>query len=427
MLIENMCGSEDIFVICNKILDPKFFHTSVREAVLFLQNYYTEYNGLPSTKQIYAETGIELEPVLLEDDKEIAYSIDEIEKFCKHAAVERVMIECLPMMDKNDYGGILKKMTDAVLMSLNRDIGFSFFEDVEARLKRRQHETVLEPTGWNEFDEVLGGGLGRKQMLLFSANSGGGKSIVMANMGLNYVLKGYSVLYVSLELSEEMVDSRLIQIVSGMNSNQWKNDIPTASTRINTILNDGAGVMAVKRMSQGSNSNDIRSYLKDFILVYGTSPDVIIVDYLDLMGSNEKISADNIFQKDKAAGEELREIGEDHSAIIITASQQNRSAVNATDLNHSHIAGGLSKIDTTDVYASIIMNESMRVQGQMDIEFLKTRSSAGVGKTVKLSFNNETLKISDINSINMSLFNNKDEKIKKGDEIDLLSLSSHLD
>ena len=113
------------------------------------------------------------------------------------------------------------------------------------------------------------------------------------------------------------------------------------------------------------------------------------------MAPNEKVSADNVFQKDKMISEEIRNIGVVNDMFIITASQQNRGAIDADELHQGHIAGGISKVNTTDVYISIIMTEAMRAKGEMALQFLKTRNSDGVGKIVYLKWNGITLRITD--------------------------------
>jgi KaiC/GvpD/RAD55 family RecA-like ATPase len=238
-------------------------------------------------------------------------------------------------------------------------------------------------------------------MLLLSANSGGGKSIVMANLALNYVEQGKNALYISLELSEEMIYQRYIAMVTGVSTREWQHQVDATAHKI-TAVGETSGSLFIKRMPQGCTSNQIRAYLKEFELKNGYVPDVIAVDYIDLMGSNEKVSADNIHEKDKRASEELREIMNDYNAVGMTASQQNRGAVTATELNHSHIAGGISKINTTDVYISIIMTDQMRAKGEMALQFLKTRSSDGVGQTIYLEYNKVTLRITDPNVLKLS-------------------------
>ena len=76
-----------------------------------------------------------------------------------------------------------------------------------------------------------------------------------------------------------------------------------------------------------------------------------------------------------------------------TASQQNRSAIDAQELNHSHIAGGLTKVNTVDWYISIILTPTMKAAGEIGFTFLKSRSSDAVGKTIYLRWDNNSLRI----------------------------------
>jgi hypothetical protein len=82
--------------------------------------------------------------------------------------------------------------------------------------------------------------------------------------------------------------------------------------------------------------------------------------------------------------------------ITVTASQLNRSAVEEIEFDHSHISGGLSKIMTADNVIGIFTSRAMRERGRYQIQFMKTRSSSGVGQKVDLDFNVETLRITDL-------------------------------
>ncbi len=76
--------------------------------------------------------------------------------------------------------------------------------------------------------------------------------------------------------------------------------------------------------------------------------------------------------------------------------QLNRGAVEEVEFDHSHISGGLSKIQTADNVFGIFTSRAMRERGRYQIQLMKTRSSSGVGQKVDLEFNLETLKISDL-------------------------------
>jgi len=102
-----------------------------------------------------------------------------------------------------------------------------------------------------------------------------------------------------------------------------------------------------------------------------------------------------LFVKDKYVSEELRNLAKELGVLLVTASQLNRSAVEEIEFDHSHISGGISKINTADNVFGIFTSRQMRERGQYQIQLMKTRSSSGVGQKIDLSFNIETLRIFD--------------------------------
>jgi hypothetical protein len=103
-----------------------------------------------------------------------------------------------------------------------------------------------------------------------------------------------------------------------------------------------------------------------------------------------------MFVKDKYVSEEIRNLAMETQCITVTASQLNRSAVEEIEFDHSHISGGLSKIMTADNVIGIFTSRAMKERGRYQIQFMKTRSSSGVGQKVDLEFNVDTLRISDL-------------------------------
>ena len=82
--------------------------------------------------------------------------------------------------------------------------------------------------------------------------------------------------------------------------------------------------------------------------------------------------------------------------LFVTASQLNRGAVEEIEFDHHHIAGGISKIQTADNVVGIFTSNAMRERGRYQIQFMKTRSSSGVGSKVDLKFNPDTLRVEDL-------------------------------
>ena len=81
--------------------------------------------------------------------------------------------------------------------------------------------------------------------------------------------------------------------------------------------------------------------------------------------------------------------------LLVTASQLNRSAVEEIEFDHSHISGGISKINTADNVFGIFTSRAMRERGKYQIQCMKSRSSTGVGQKIDLDYNIETMRITD--------------------------------
>ena len=113
------------------------------------------------------------------------------------------------------------------------------------------------------------------------------------------------------------------------------------------------------------------------------------------MPVSAKVSPNDLFVKDKYVSEELRNLAKELNVLFVTASQLNRSAVEEIEFDHSHISGGISKINTADNVFGIFTSRAMRERGKYQIQCMKSRSSTGVGMKIDLDYNIETMRITD--------------------------------
>jgi hypothetical protein len=150
-------------------------------------------------------------------------------------------------------------------------------------------------------------------------------------------------------------------------------------------------------MPSGKNANDIRSFVKEYEIKNNRKVDVLLIDYLDLMmPMSRKVSPSDLFVKDKFVSEELRNLAMESNTVFVTASQLNRASVEEIEFDHSHIAGGLSKIQTADNVIGIFTSRAMKERGRYQIQLMKTRSSSGVGAKIDLEFDIDSLRIRDL-------------------------------
>jgi DnaB-like helicase C terminal domain len=229
-----------------------------------------------------------------------------------------------------------------------------------------------------------------------SHNSGGGKSLFLANLGCNWALAGLNVLYLTFELSESLVAMRMDSMFTGISTREVFKNLDDVELRVK-LLGKQAGSIQVKYMPSGKTANDLRAYIKEYQVKKGFKPDILLIDYLDLMmPMSVKVSPSDLFVKDKYVSEELRNLAMETQAIVVTASQLNRSSIEEIEFDHSHISGGLSKIQTADNVIGIFTSRAMKERGRYQIQFMKTRSSSGVGQKVDLEFDLDTLRIRDL-------------------------------
>jgi replicative DNA helicase len=251
-------------------------------------------------------------------------------------------------------------------------------------------------TGWPAMDRKLFGGMNKGELNIFAGGSGSGKSLFMQNLAVNWVTQGLNGVYLTLELSEGLSAMRIDSMMTNVSTKEVFKDLDTVEMKVR-MVGKKAGHLQIKYMPAQSNVNDIRAYLKELQIKNGWNIDFLLIDYLDLlMPVSAKVSPSDLFVKDKYVSEELRNLAKELNCVFVTASQLNRGAVDEIEFDHSHISGGLSKINTADNVFGIFTSRAMRERGRYQIQLMKTRSSSGVGQKIDLEFDIESLRIRDL-------------------------------
>lgn len=395
LYLEMFLADAESFVRVQNIFDPLSFDRKLQPVAEKLKAYVDKYKIMPELKIIRAEAGIDLADATDVPKENYEWLLDEFEKFARHKALERAILESADLLEKGDYGPVEAKIKAAVQISLAKDMGTDYFLDPRSRLLKLKDNNGQVSTGWQGIDQKLYGGFNRGELNIFAGGSGAGKSLFLQNLAVNFASVGLNVLYVTLELSEELTSMRIDSMLTGITTREVFKQIDEVELKVK-VASKKYGNIQVKYMPSGKNVNDMRAYIKEYSIRKGYVPDVILIDYLDLlMPVTVKVSAENLFIKDKYVSEELRNFGMEIKAVLVTASQLNRAAVEEVEFDHSHISGGLSKIQTADNVIGIFTSRAMRERGRYQIQFMKTRSSSGVGQKVDLAFDPDTLRITD--------------------------------
>ena len=394
--LEMMLTDAETFVRCQAVFNDQAFDRRLQSAAKFINDYVVEHNAMPTFDIVNAATDSNLKHPGDLAENHYDWLLMEFETFSKHKALEAAILKSADLLEKGEYGPVEDLVKKAVQIGLQKDLGTDYWKDPRSRLEAIKDKNGQVSTGWATLDKKLFGGFNRGELNIFAGGSGAGKSLFLANMGVNWCLQGLNVLYLTFELSENLVSMRLDSMTTDIPSRDIFKNIEDVEMKVK-MIGKKAGAFQVKYMPTGKTANDLRSYIKEFEIKTGRKIDVVLVDYLDLMMPIAKrISAENLFVKDKYVSEELRDLAMELNCLFVTASQLNRASVEEIEFDHSHISGGLSKIQTADNVIGIFTSRAMRERGRYQIQLMKTRSSSGVGAKIDLEFDVDSLRIRDL-------------------------------
>ena len=396
LYLEMMMADAEVFVRCQGIFDASLFDRKLQEAAEFINEYAKQYSSLPDYDMVNASCRTDLNPPKDINEGQTQWLMDEFEQFTRHKSLERAIINSADLLEKSNYGEVEALIKEAVQIGLARDMGTDYFGDPRGRLMGLKDKNGQVSTGWAALDNKLFGGMNRGELNIFAGGSGAGKSLFLANLGVNWALEGLNVVYLTLELSEALVSMRVDSMVTGVTTRNIFKELDDVEMKVK-MIGKKSGAFQVKYMPSGKNANDVRAYLKEYEIQMGRRVDVLLVDYLDLlMPISKRVSPADLFIKDKYVSEELRNLAMELDCVFVTAAQLNRGAVEEVEFDHSHISGGLSKIQTADNVIGIFTSRAMRERGRYQLQLMKTRSSSGVGQKIDLEFNIDTLRITDL-------------------------------
>lgn len=397
MLLNFLISDPSSFTRCQGIVKPEYWNERLRPAVRYVLDFADTYRALPKVEQIIAETKVKVTNVEDISPQHSEWFLKEIEQFCRHRAVESVIMVGADLVETGQYSEVETKLKEALTISLQTDLGTSYFEDPKKRLQNVLDRKDVVSTGWRDLDQKLYGGFTRGTLNIFAGGSGSGKSLFLQNLALNWSFMGHDVIYFSLELSEDLVAARLDSMVTGYGTKDVFRNMDDVDLKVRLKGKKSGSIMVKKLPEAGTTTNLLRAYMKEYEIQNGKKPTAVLCDYLDLMyPNNTKINPSDMFIKDKFVSEELRAFASEFHLLFASASQLNRGSTEAAGVfDHSHIAGGISKINTADNVFGIYTTPGMKERGEYQLQFLKTRSSSAVGQRIELSFDTNSLRIHD--------------------------------
>jgi hypothetical protein len=265
--------------------------------------------------------------------------------FCKKQKLKEAMLKSVKLLQTASFDEISKAINDALKLGMSNDIGYDFLVDFEKRFEVKSRNPVT--TGWDEMDHLCKGGLGRGELGVVVAPTGAGKSMVLVHLGTEALKHGKTVVHYTLELSDTVVASRYDSCYTQFAIRE----LPQYKDQIFEMIKDMPGRLIVKEYpTKTATTNSIRLHIEK-LKMRGINPDMIIVDYGDLLRpiSNQKEKRTEL----ETIYEELRGIAAETNCPVWTASQTNRSGLNAEVITMESISEAFNKCFVADLIFSV--------------------------------------------------------------------------
>lgn len=303
------------------------------------------------------------------DMGDLQYVKDKSLDFCKRQAFRSALEQSVELIQTEKYESVLHIMKEAISVGMPNTAGHNFFEDIEARFVEINRQTC--PTGLDRLDrqDILRGGLGRRELGVIAANTGVGKSHFLVAMGCAAMKAGKNVIHYTMELSEHETGKRYDSNLCDMPSNEV---ISRKKEVIEKYSNMSLGKLIIKEYPSGGPSVlTIRNHIEKLTLK-GFNPSLIIVDYADVMKSSK--AYDSLRHELKLIYTELRNLAGELNIPVWTASQANKESSKADVVGLENLGESYAKAQVADVVLSISRKPMEKAAGTGRIFVAKNRA-----------------------------------------------------
>ena len=279
------------------------------------------------------------------DLTDVAYIKDTSLDFCKKQNLKSAMVKSIGLLQNSSFDEISQVINESLKLGMNNDAGYDYKKDFEERFKPRFRNPMT--TGWDLIDNVCKGGLGQKELGVVIAPTGAGKSMALVHLGTHALREGKTVVHYTLELQDMVVASRYDSCLTKIplqNLGDFKEQIYEE-------VQDIEGRLIVKEYpTKTASTQTIRNHLEK-LRMRSVEIDMIIVDYGDLLRpvrylKEKRNELESIY-------EELRGIAAEYEAPVWTASQTNRSGLNAEVITMESISEAFNKCFIADFIFTI--------------------------------------------------------------------------
>lgn len=280
------------------------------------------------------------------------------------------------------------------------------------------------PTGCNEIDEKLGGGMRKGDFGILVAGTGIGKTCVTSGFATYAAWKGYKVAHIVLEDKPDDIDAKYMGYLLNIPVNSFRGKIATEEWKkeYKRRVNDKSealekrfwpNIARISAIDKDKKIHPVTTRDIDNELTKlensGFIPDLVIVDYFDKI--KPTIRNLEIHQKDQIISDELSELAVNHNVAMWVPSQGNKSVQDrATKINISNMSGGAWKGFTAQIVVSMQRDMEDLSTKASTVQFLKNRYNNDF-TPIYIEFDNGTCRFGSVLNDDKPIYGDGEDKV----------------
>jgi replicative DNA helicase len=318
------------------------------------------------------------------------FVIDQVATFARHQALSKAILDSVEHLDLNEFEKINSSIKKALDVGERSDAGaYDYGEMIAVRTEERLDRAAgkLPPTGittgYAEIDRHLyHKGWGKRELSVLMGGAKAGKTTALLDFGISACghLHRYNVLYITLEVSAQIISERLDARISQYFVNELGSHIHEVDEKVKSFM-DRAGKFKVHEFPTGSmRVSDLRRLIENY-KAKGIVFDLVIVDYADLMAPERFV--DNSIENSKSVYVALRGLAMQENIALLTATQTNREGAKKVVATMTDIAEDFNKVRIADIVISINRTEEERSTNQARLYFAAVRNGPS-GFTIRV-------------------------------------------
>ena len=373
-------------------MDERMFDLpSYKNILKTFLNHLEKYGKAPSPQELVSVVDNDqdyekLKEVLIyKPEVSKTFAIDRAQEWFKLAKIHSAIVSIADTAEDKGPDSIVPFVDDlreALSFSFDNSVGLDFFgQDTPTAMFNYLHsnEKVI-PTGLDTLDKLIDGGWHEKTLNLLIAPTNVGKTLCKCAFAVNAFLQNKNVLYISLEIPEQVVAKRFMANLFEKKMNELKL-IPAEemTTLYEDLKKKTNGRMYIKEFPTGTmNTNSIRHLLKELEIKQKFIPDIIFVDYLGIMTTNRPSYGDNTNTKYKIITEELRGLAMERGIPIVSSNQTNRAGFGKADIDLTDTADSIAQTNTADLIIMVGRTEELMAENKYMFNISKNRLGEGM-------------------------------------------------